>query len=168
MRIFILLLLSILISSCRTGSDMRADLNLFSLTVNSEEEYRNLPLLTDFKSTVDKHEFTVNVPIQLVIKRFMHCTDAVDEKYNTVVKVDNASTITSYKNTYVNTMSNMFTGYKIWEIWELDSLSAEMTNVTLYLRGTLDQSSKEYAKRFKNYAQGISDEDSISYLACKF
>lgn len=167
MRIFLLIFLCLVISSCKTGSDLRADLNLYSLTVDSEEEFRNLELLKEFKSNSDvkKHKFTVNVPIQTVAKRFIHC-GTLENKNLPLVKEITA--ITNHKNTYIKTFWSMFEGYTINEIWELHAVSDKVTQLEIYWDGMVIESVKSKTKRYENRAKGISDEDSITYVACKF
>ena len=170
MRIFILLLLVLVISGCqRSGSDIRADLNMAVLTTDSEQKFRSLPMLTDFKSSVNEHKFTTNVSVNTLAERFTHCANSENNIIGKAWLVKNALEINNYKNTYVTTASRPFSGYSIWEVWELDPVSNDETNVALYIKGSFDQSSKFKAQRFEDfYAKGISEEDSIMYFACKF
>lgn len=168
MRIFILLLLVLVISGCTSqGGGVRPDLNLSALTVNSEEEFRNTPALMAFKSKQKEHSFVVDVPLQTVADRFLYCLgkEVVRES---LVKDDDIMVV--YENTYVETIYNMFKGSIILSVWELDALSSNKTNVSLYFWDAPIGNSTEFrASRYKDYwAKGISEEDSITYNACKF
>ena len=169
MRIFILLCIGLFLSSCQSGGELRADLNMAVLTVGSEEEFRSFPAIKEFKSRVHAHKFTTNVTLKLVVKRFLHCANNENRIVSRAWLVDNALEINNYKNTYVITASRPLTGYNIWEVWELDSISSEETHVALYIKGSFDQPSESKGKRYENFfAKGISEEDSIFYNACKF
>jgi hypothetical protein len=170
MRIFILLLLGLVISGCqRSGSDIRADLNLAVLTVASEEEFRDLAMLKEFKSKVNEHKFTTDVSLQLLVHRLKHCANSENQIIGKAWLVKNALEINNFENTYVTTASRPLSGYSIWEVWELNPVTTNKTDVTLYIKGSFDQSSKFKAQRMENYwAKGLSEEDSIMYFACKF
>ena len=156
MRIFILLLLGIILSGCH--------LNMAVLTVETEEEFRSLPMLKEFKSSIDVYEFTVDVPVKLVAQRFKHCWSDGQLLNLSQTKVDKEVQISGFKNSYFLTNYNPFNGTKIGGGWELDELSAEKTKVKFYLLG----GTEKWYKRHENFAKGISEEDSITYNACKF
>jgi hypothetical protein len=171
MRIFILLLIGIIITGCqRPGSDLRADLNLNALTMDSEEAFRNLPEILKYKERANKHTFTTRVPLDLAAQRFLYCTDKQNKLTSSLWLVSDGLQTINYKNTYVTTASRPLTGYSIWELWELDALSDNLTKVTLYPQQSfLGISTEKIAKIWENYiAKGISGEDSIMHFACKF
>ena len=176
MKIFILLILGLFLGSCGAGggisgsSDMRADVNMATLTVDSEEEFRNLSIFQEYKSSnVYIHEFTVGVPIKLLKQRFLHCVNNEHKIISSTDLIGKILDIANYKNTYVVTHYNIYTGYTIEEIWELDELNANTTKVKLYYGGFMINADEDRGKRFENYfAWGISEESSLFYRACKF
>jgi len=98
MRIFILLLVGLILSGCQSGGDIRADLNMAVLTVETEKEFRNLPMLKEFKNSIDVYEFTVDVPVELVAQRFKHCWSDGQLLNLSQTKVDKEVQISDFKN----------------------------------------------------------------------
>ena len=166
MRILLLLLLGLVISGCqRPGSDLRADLNLHALTMDSEEAFRNLPEILKYKERANKHTFTTNVPLDIAAKRFLYCAEKQNKLTSAVWLVSDALQTINFKNTYVTTASRPMTGYSIWELWELDPLSENLTKVTLYPQQSfLGMSTEKIAKIWEDYiAKGLNQEASVMH-----
>ena len=172
MRIFILIFLCIIISSCRTGSDLRADLNMALLTVETEEEFRNIALLKEFKDDFEKYkyEFIVDVPPKLVSKRLNHCYSNGQLYDFGQTKEDLPIQIVNYKNTYIQLGYTSFIGYELGFVYELDEIADIGTKVVWMQKGFDNNDIRnEVGQRVNNFALGISEGKSDGWTrTCNF
>ena len=175
MKIFILLCIGLFLSSCQSNFNkaqtelLITDLKMAALTVDSEEEFRNIVLLKMFKTDVEKYkyEFTVDVPINIVSQRINHCysdgqlfnsrqawaAKALNDKLFDVFEIIN------YKNTFA------MVGFHF--LYELDEIENGSTKV-VWLQNAVFRDINDEGKRIHNFALGISEGPARWSRTCNF
>jgi len=175
MKIFILLCIALFLSSCQSNLKqaqielLLTDLKMASLTVDSEEEFKNIVLLKMFKNDVEKYqyEFTVDVPINIVRQRINYCHSdgqlfdtgqawagkILDDKAFDVYEIIN------YKNTFAMVGFNF--------LYELDEIENGSTKV-VWLQNAVFRDINDEGKRIQNFALGISEGPAGWDRTCNF